>query len=143
MILIDANLLLYAYNTKSPQHQHAREWLEDVLSGEDEVGLALVTLLAFMRLTTSRSLLRTPMSPGEATSIVTAWLALPNVRLLSPTEFHWSTLEELCRVGQARGALLMDAHLAALALEHGATVCTTDRDFARFPRLKILDPLAA
>ncbi|MFL5799417.1 MAG: type II toxin-antitoxin system VapC family toxin [Actinomycetota bacterium] len=142
MILVDANLLLYAYNSRSPQHDAAREWLEDVLSGEEEVGFALVTLLAFLRLATSQTLLRTPFTPAEAIAVVRAWLASPNARLIGPTEFHWSTLDEVCRTGQARGPLLMDAHLAALALEHGATLCTTDRDFARFPRLRVVDPIA-
>ena len=143
MILVDANLLVYAYNTSSPQHDGAREWLETVLSGDEEVGFALVTLMAFLRLTTSQSLLRNPFTPAEAIAIVRAWLASPNVRLIAPTEFHWSTLDEVCRTGQARGPLLMDAHLAALALEHGATLCTTDRDFARFPRLRAVDPLSS
>ena len=113
------------------------------MNGEEEVGLSLATLLAFLRVGTNPSLFPNPLTSDEAISVVTTWLDLQSVRLVQPTDLHWSTLEEVCRAGQARGPLLMDAHLAALALEHGATLCTTDRDFARFPRLKIFNPLAA
>ena len=142
MIVVDANVLLYAHDSEGPHYQRARAWLEDVMNGEEEVGLALATVLAFLRIGTHPALFPNPLTSDEALSIVTTWLALPSVRLVQPTELHWSTLEEMCRVGQARGSLLMDAHLAALALEHGAALCTTDRDFARFPRLKIRNPLA-
>jgi hypothetical protein len=143
LIVVDANILLYAHDSESPHYRRARAWLEDVMNGEEEVGLALATLLAFLRLGTHPALFPNPLTSDEALSIVTTWLALPSVRLVQPTELHWATLEEMCRVGQARGPLLMDAHLAALALEHGAAVCTTDRDFARFPRVKIRNPLVA
>jgi toxin-antitoxin system PIN domain toxin len=143
LIIVDANILLYAHDSRSPRYERARAWLEDVMNGEEEVGLSLATLLAFLRVGTNPSLFPNPLTSDEAISVVTTWLDLQSVRLVQPTDLHWSTLEEVCRAGQARGPLLMDAHLAALALEHGATLCTTDRDFARFPRLKIFNPLAA
>ena len=143
MIFIDANLLLYAHDELSPHHARAKEWLQEVMSGDEQVGLPLVTLLAFLRIGTHLSAFPNPLSTEEALSAVTTWLSLPNVHVPGPTELHWSTLEEMCRSGQARGPVVMDAHIAALALEHGATVCTTDRDFARFPRLKVLNPLSA
>lgn len=141
MILIDANLLLYAYDSSSPRHDRAREWLEDVLSGEEEVRFALTSVLAFLRIGTHSAVFRSPFTAAEAISIVGSWLNQPGVALAQPTDAHWSVLDDLCRAGQARGPILMDAHLAALAVEHGASLCTTDRDFARFPRLRLIDPL--
>ena len=141
MILIDANLLLYAYDRSSPQHPEAKRWLERTLVSDEGVRLALVTLLAFLRISTSAAVFRRPLPAREAIGIVTSWLQLPSVGVAEPSDGHWSLLETLTRRGQARGALLMDAHLAALAIEHGATLCTTDRDFARFPRLKLRNPL--
>jgi toxin-antitoxin system PIN domain toxin len=142
VILVDANLLLYAYDSSSTQHKRARRWLESTFAGTESVRLALVSLLAFLRIGTSRAVFRRPFRPEEAIGIVAAWLELPAVGLAEPTPRHWSLLETLARSGQARGPLLMDAHLAALAIEHGATLCTTDRDFARFPKLRIRNPLA-
>jgi toxin-antitoxin system PIN domain toxin len=141
LILIDANLLLYAYDRSSPQHQGAKRWLQETLGGDESVRLALVTLLAFLRIGTSPAVFRRPLRAREAIGIVTSWLELPSVGVAEPTDGHWPLVETLARRGQARGALMMDAHLAALAIEHGATLCTTDRDFARFPRLKLRNPL--
>jgi toxin-antitoxin system PIN domain toxin len=142
VILVDANLLLYAYDSSSPQHDRARPWLERAFGGTESVRVALVSLLAFLRISTSRAVFRRPFRPDQAIAIVAGWLELPAVGLAEPTPRHWSLLETLARGGQARGPLLMDAHLAALAIEHGATLCTTDRDFARFPRLRFQNPIA-
>lgn len=143
MILVDANLLLYAYDSSSARHRPARGWLEDVLNGAEEVRFALVSLLAFLRISTHPRVFKRPLSVADSVGLVTAWLSLPATGVAEPTARHWAVLERLARSGQARGSLLMDAHLAALAIEHGATLCTTDRDFARFPRLRFSDPLAA
>jgi toxin-antitoxin system PIN domain toxin len=142
VILVDANLLLYAYDSSSAHHAKARRWLESTFSGTESVRVALSSVLAFLRITTSRTVFRRPFRPEEAIDIVAGWLELPTVRLAEPTPGHWSLLETVARSGQARGPLLMDAHLAALAIEHGATLCTTDRDFARFPKLRLRNPLA-
>ena len=142
MKLIDANLLLYAYHPASEHHDRARSWLEDVLSGDEPVGLAWQTVLAFLRLVTNPRVFRTPVSIAEATARVADWLARPAVVLLDPSERHWSLLQPLLSAAQAQGPLVMDAHLAALAIEHGATLCTHDRDFARFPGLRVSYPLA-
>ena len=141
MILVDANLLLYAHNAGSPAHARAREWWEGALNGDEPVGLALMTILAFLRIGTDQKLFADPLTPAEGIATVAGWLERPSVSIVEPTEFHWSTMDELCRAGQARGALLMDAHLAALAMEHGAQLFTTDRDFTRFPKLRLVDPL--
>ena len=141
MILIDANLLLYAYDTSSPQHESAKSWLEGVLGAGEAVRFAVVSLLAFVRISTNPRAFMHPLASPEAIEIVNAWLELPQTDLAHPTERHWVLLEELVRSGQARGPMVMDAHLAALALEHGATLQTTDRDFARFPGLRFVNPL--
>lgn len=141
MILLDANLLLYAFDLESPVHERARGWLEETLVSEEEVGLALVSLLAFLRVGTSASVFRQPLTVDGAFDIVAGWLERPNVGIVQPTRRHFEVLAGLARSGKARGTMLMDAHLAALAIEHGATLCTTDRDFARFRGLRLEDPI--
>jgi uncharacterized protein len=141
VILVDSNLLLYAYDASSPHHSQARPWLERAFGGGESVRLALLSILAFLRISTSPAVFRRPLRPTDAIDIVTSWLELPNVGLAEPTDRHWSLLASLAHGGQARGPLLMDAHLAALATEHGATLCTTDRDFGRFPNLRFTNPL--
>jgi hypothetical protein len=141
MILIDANLLLYASDTASVHHEVARRWLEALFSEPQPVGLAWVALLAFLRVGTDPRLRKDALSLAEATATVSDWLERPMVTILNPGERHWEILRELMTKGQAHGPLVMDAHLAALAIEHGATLATTDRDFTRFPGLRILNPL--
>lgn len=141
MILIDANLLLYAYNPSSEHHPAARDWLEAVISREQRIGLSWIVVLAFLRLATTPRIFPEPLTMSEAISIVSSWLARPNVVLLYPTERHWEVLSSLLAVTRTRGRDVTDAHLAALSMEHGATFCTSDRDFARFPGLETLDPL--
>lgn len=142
MIVIDANVLLYAYNSSSPDHERARAWLETTLAEEGDVRIDLETLLAFVRIATNPAVFGRPMSVDEAIAAVEAWLALPNVSVAQPTTSHWSALADVARTGQVRGPDVMDAHLAALAIQSGATLCTTDRGFARFDALKRLNPLA-
>ncbi len=143
MILVDANLLLYAYNPSFHRHQQARAWLERVLSRPDPVCLAWATILAFLRIATNPRAFEYPLSMEEAVPIVSAWLKQPMVTILEPGERHWAVLTELLSQTQVRGPAVMDAHLAALAIEHGAVLCTSDRDFARFPNLRMLNPLEA
>lgn len=143
MIVIDANLLLYAYDRKSPQHEASRTWLEATLAGPELVGFAWLTLWAFVRIGTNPRVFMRPLSMAEAEAAVSQWLAQPTVSILEPGEQHWETLQKLMNEGQATGPLVMDAALAAIALEHGATLCTTDRDFSRFVGLKWMNPLAA
>lgn len=141
MILIDANVLLYAYNPSAPQHKRARDWLQDTLSKPEPAGLAWITILAFLRLTTNPRVFDTPFLPEEAIPIVSSWLMRSNVSILQPGERHWQIFSSLLTATHARGALVMDAHLAALAIEHGASLGTTDNDFARFPGLRVVNPL--
>lgn len=143
MILVDANLLLYAYHPQAEQHGRSRAWLEAVLSGTDPVGFAWLSLWAFVRIATNPRVFERPLSVAEADAAVSSWLAQPMSVILEPGERHWDVLRVLLGEGQAIGPLVMDAVLAAIAIEHGATICTTDRDFARFPNLKWSNPLAA
>ena len=143
MTLVDANLLLYAYDARSPRHARARHWLAGEFSSGRPVRLALITLLAFLRIATDRRVFERPLTPDDACALIESWLQRPNVRLLSPGVRTWQLLARLCDAGQARGAMVMDAHLAALALEHGARIATTDRDFTRFPDLQIVNPIDA
>lgn len=142
MILSDANLLLYAYDTSSPSHTRSRRWLEATLSGEEPVGLAWITLLAFLRISTSPRAVAHPLPLGVATAIVSSWLKVPCVTVPSPGPRHWEIFEKVLRGAQAKGPLVMDAHLAALAIEHGAQLASADQDFARFEGLRFLNPLA-
>lgn len=143
MILVDANLLLYAYNSRASEHERARAWLERTLSGASPVGLAWLTLWAFLRIATNPRVFERPLSIADASAIVATLLEQPIVVLLEPGERHWEILQVMSQQGQTAGPLVMDAVLAALAIEHGATLHTTDRDFSRFPDLSWVDPLQA
>lgn len=140
MILLDANILLYAYNPDFPRHERARAWLQAALSRPDPVRLAWVSILGFLRISTNPRAFPYPFSAEEASGVVTTWLAQPMVEVLQPGERHWEILRGLLTQSQARGASVTDAHLASLALEHGATLCSSDRDFLKFPGLRLLNP---
>jgi uncharacterized protein len=143
LILVDANVLLYAYDSGAPQHDRCRGWLERALAGPALLAHSWLTILAFLRLSTQVRVFQVPMPMSEALGAVSEWLAMPNAVMLDPGERYWEILARLIDTGQVRGPLVSDAALAALALEHGATVCTTDRDFKRFDGLRLIDPLAA
>lgn len=141
MILIDANLLIYAYDSSSPFHDGAREWLEERLSAPEPVGFAWHPIVAFLRIMTNPRVFERPLTAAEAREIVDAWVERPNVVLLEPSSRHWEILDRVIEEGSVRGPLMTDAHIAALALGNGATLCTTDGDFARFPGLDTWNPL--
>lgn len=143
MILVDANLLLYAYHPRAEQHDKSRAWLEAVLSGPDLIRFTWLTLWAFIRIATNPRVFDRPLSVSEAEEAISSWLAQPASGILDPGERHWDILCALMRDGQTVGPLVMDAVLAAIAIEHGATICTTDRDFSRFSGLKWTNPLVA
>ena len=141
MILVDANLLLYAYNPDSSHHEASRRWLEEALSGPDLVRFAWISLWAFIRISTNPQVFVRPLSPIEAHDVVASWLQQPNADVLEPGDRHLEILGTLLRSGQATGPLVMDAALAAIAVEHGATLCSTDRDFSRFAGLDWRNPI--
>jgi toxin-antitoxin system PIN domain toxin len=143
VILPDINLLIHAHNLDSPRHAAARQWWDQALSGTEWVGVAWVTLLGFIRLTTNRVVLDNPWPVDEPLQRIAEWLAQPNVRVVDPTPRHAELLAGLLRGVGTGGNLTTDAHLAALAIEHGATLHTTDADFARFPGLLWTNPLAS
>ncbi|MDE0102714.1 MAG: PIN domain-containing protein [Bryobacterales bacterium] len=140
-VLVDANLLLYAYDADSPHHAIVRQWLKDRISSGHPVRFALVTLLAFVRIASDSRIFVRPMSPAEACTVVASLLDAANVQMLAPGPRSWRHLGEICTDASARGPLVMDAHLAALAREHGAVIATADRDFRRFTGIETTNPL--
>ncbi len=142
MKLTDVNLLLYALDATAPRHRAARRWLEEQLSGTETFAFTWVVLLAFMRLGTSPRVFQRPLEPAEAFDIVDGWLAQPCATVIHPTDRHSAVLRELLEPLGTAGNLTTDAHLAALAIEHGAELCSCDADFSRFPGLRWRDPLA-
>jgi hypothetical protein len=143
VILVDANLLIYAIDSDSPHHERARPWLERVLSAADPVGLPWIVILAFIRITTRDGIMRRPLPLEAALAYVQAWLRQPCVEAVGPGERHWPILCRLLEATGAAGNLTSDAHIAALALERGAAICSTDHDFARFAGIRHVNPLAA
>lgn len=136
MVVVDANVLLYAVDRASLHHEPARSWLDSSLAGTEAVGLAWIALLAFIRIGTNASIFPTVMSADEAIAQVETWLAAPAAVVAQPTPRHASLLRGLLRDIGTGGNLTTDAHLAALALEHGADIVSYDRDFARFPGVR-------
>jgi uncharacterized protein len=141
--LPDINLLLYATDEASPRHPAARAWVEATLSGSETVALTWTVLLGFVRLGTNPAVFARPLAPTEAFDLLDEWLARPCVTVVHPTHRHAAVLRELLDPLGTAGNLTTDAHLAALAIEHGALLCSCDADFSRFPGLRWVDPLAA
>jgi toxin-antitoxin system PIN domain toxin len=139
----DVNVLLYAADESSPHHERARVWVEEVLSGPEVVGFAWTVLLAFVRLSTRAHVFSHPLDGVEAFDIVEGWLAQPCAVVLHPTDRHLEVLRGLVEPLGTAGNITTDAHLAALAVEHGAEICSADSDFARFPGLRWTNPLAS
>jgi toxin-antitoxin system PIN domain toxin len=142
MKLVDLNLLIYAVNRDAPFHKAAKKWWEGCLSGGDPVALASIVILGFLRIMTNGRIIPAPLTDQQALEIMEEWLTQPAVVILSPTESHWSILRQIITPLGTAGNLTSDAHLAALAVEHGATLCSTDNDFSRFDRLKWKNPIA-
>lgn len=142
MKLVDANILLYAVDENSPHHRVAKPWLEAELSGPETFAFAWSVLLAFLRLSTNPRVFELPLSGDEALDLVDSWLEQPNAAVLHPTDRHGQLLRELLAPLGTAGNLVTDAHLAALAIEHGAELASGDADFSRFPGLQWTNPLA-
>jgi len=141
--LVDANILLYAVNRLAPEHARARDWLDAQLSGTARVGLPWPSLLAFLRLATNPLVISQPASVAAAWAQVEEWLSADVAWVPTPGERHAHTMAQYCRAPWMTSRLVPDAHLAALAVEHGLRLCSSDGDFARFPRLDWFNPLAA
>jgi hypothetical protein len=142
MKLPDANVILYAVNEDAPHHARAKDWFERTLSSSEPVGFEWSVLLAFLRVSTKASLFPRPLKPRDAIDYVDSWLAQPAVRIVHPGERHARLLRDLLGPLGAGGNLVSDAHLAAVAIEHGAELCSCDGDFGRFPGLRWTNPLA-
>jgi uncharacterized protein len=142
VIVLDVNILLYAYDAVSLEHRKAREWVENVFSSDETIGLPWQNLTAFVRILTHPGLLGERFTMEQALSIVDLWLEIPLVRILIPGEHHWEIFRDMLVNGRARGKVTADAALAALTIEYGGVLYTNDRDFARFPGLRWVDPLA-
>jgi len=142
LILVDANILLYAEDSIHPRNQQARAWWDGQLSGSDPVCLCWLVLSAFIRIGTNPRVFEQPLSLEQALTRVQSWLDQPCTRVVRPTERHWTVFRQMLVGGQAVANLVTDAYLAALAIEHGCELATTDSDFARFPKLKWRNPLA-
>jgi len=140
-MLVDANILIYAHDSSSPQHEPARRWFEEQLNGTRRVGIPWPSILAFLRLTTNPRVTASPSTPDQAWRHVESWFGSSAAWIPSPTERHAEVLSGLV-VGLGLTAnLISDAHLAALAMEHGLEVCSADSDFARFPGLRLHNPM--
>lgn len=141
MIIPDINLLIYAHDAEAPHHTAARAWWEDSVNGREPIGLPCVVITGFIRLMTHPKVMRAPASPQQACAVIDDWLAQPRVRVLDPGPRYFAVFSGLlAQIGVAAG-LTTDAHLAALAIEHAATLCSNDRDFARFAGLTWRNPL--
>ena len=140
MIVVDANILIYAVDRDSEHHEIAKRWLERALSGDESVGLPWNVLLAFLRIVTRPGILRHQLSVEQAVRYLDEWLDVPVARPLAPSSQHWAVLRGLLLTAGTAGNLSSDAHLAALAMEHGARLLTLDHDFRRFKGLRVEVP---
>jgi toxin-antitoxin system PIN domain toxin len=141
MKLLDANILIYAVNVDAPLHGAAKSWIEEVLSEGETVAFSWIVILAFLRLSTRPGLFRNPLAPHEAFDVIHSWLDHPEVTIVNPGPDHFGVLERILGPLGTAGNLTSDAHLAAIAIENGAELCSCDADFARFAGLKWRNPL--
>ncbi len=142
MIVLDANLLIYSYNSGSSHHAGARAWLENTLSSIEVVGLPWQAVSAFLRVMTNPKLPAERFDLEQAARIVDLWLAHPNVQVLTPGAGYWPLFRRMVIEGRAAGPRVSDAEIAALTMEYGGVLYTADRDFARFPGLRWENPLS-
>lgn len=143
MKIVDVNILLYAVNPDAPLHDRIVEWWEEQLNGDESIGLAWTVAVGFLRVSTHPRIFPTPLTPQEAIGHMDTWLGLDIVTLLTENRDHWRTFRGLLADVGVAGNLAPDAHLAALALTHGATLASCDADFSRFRKLRWENPLHA
>jgi len=142
-MLVDANILVYAHHLGSPHHEAAKSWLESRLNAPRRVGIAWPSIIAFLRLTTNPRVSADPFTTDEAWAHVDTWFTSPSAWIPQPTQRHAEVLRRLVKEHGLTANLISDAHLAALAIEHGLQVCSVDSDFARFPEIRWENPLAS
>jgi toxin-antitoxin system PIN domain toxin len=141
MKLLDANILLYAVNVDAPLHKEAKRWIEEILSGSETVALSWTVILAFLRLSTRAGLFPNPLPPKIAIDVIHRWLDHPEITIVNPGPTHFTIMRRLLDPLGMAGNLTSDAHLAALAIENSAELCSCDADFSRFTGLKWRNPL--
>ena len=141
MIIVDVNVLIFAFNVDSPQHERARDWLEQALSGSEAIGLPWAVIHGFLRITTGTPAVRPPFQIEEAVAIISECFRSSAVTLVEPGLRYWSIFRGLLIDQKVQGRLVSDAHIAALAIENDASVCSTDRDFVDFPGVRVINPL--
>lgn len=141
LLIPDINLLVYAYNSDAPFHEGAKTWWEVCLNGRERIGMPWAILLGFLRLTTSRTVLLRPLHPAEALSVMRSWLQRPQVQIVEPGPQHLAILEDLSSSLGVAGRLTTDLHLAALAIEVNARICSNDSDFNRMTGLRVENPV--
>jgi toxin-antitoxin system PIN domain toxin len=141
MIVLDVNLLIYAYDTTCKEHKKALAWVDEVFSGDEIIGLPWQTISAFLRILTYPGVIGERFSMEHALAIVDQWMEMPHVRTMPPGEAYWRLFREMLVMGDVRGKLTTDAALAATTIEYGSILYTNNRDFARFPGLRWVNPL--
>lgn len=141
MKILDVNLLLYALDARSAHHANARNFLDRVLNTDETIALPWTVILAFLSAVTNARIFTHALTSDQALAVVDGWLARPNVVAVEPGPEHWSIVRDLMRESGTAGSLVGDAHLAALAIERGAELCSADADFGRYARLKWVDPV--
>ncbi len=143
MILVDANLLIYSSIKSTPNHAAAKKWLDDRLNSDAPIGIPWNSIFGFLRIITNPRVFNPPVSPGNAWEVIEYWLDCSPVWIPDATEKHRSVCKRLYASVAPQGNLVTDTHLAALAIEHGLILCSTDRDFTKFPELKWENPISA
>ncbi len=141
MKIVDINLLIYAINKDAPHHSKAKKWLEDSLSSDEPFGFAWIVILGFLRIVTNGRIMPTPLMPEVAIDSVNDWLQQPPSLTIVPSHQHWPIFKELLMPLGTAANLTSDAHLATLAIEHGARLYSTDNDFSRFQSLRWTNPI--
>ena len=141
MKIVDINLLIYAINKDTPHHAKARKWFEDCLSSDEPFGFAWIVILGFLRIITNGRIMPRPLAPDVALDTIDEWLQQPPSLTIVPSQQHWSIFKEILMPLGTAANLTSDAHLAALAIEHGARLYSTDNDFSRFKSLRWTNPI--
>ena len=141
MKIVDINVLIYATNQDAPLHAVIKQWWEKAIVHDERIGLPWIVILGFIRIVTNSRIMPHPLPPATAVTLVDEWLNLPGVDVIHPRQDHWSVLRELFQDMGTAANLTTDAHLAALAIAHGARLYSTDNDFARFKTLRWTNPL--
>jgi len=142
MIILDANVLLYVFSKDSPHHETYVRWFERVMDRREELGIPWLSALAFIRVASNKKIMIAAAHAQDCAKTIEDLMSHSHVAWVTGGPGHWGLFQNMLRSGQAKGDLVNDAHLAALAIEHDAFLCTNDRDFTRFPGLKIINPIA-